>query len=931
MRKILAILLVALAITCIAGGVSMATNYVAHADEEVEVLPTHNDTSISNTESPETQAFAIPYDGSTTIRYGAQAYAGIKGPAWVIGSESGWTDCGTGSHAIGSNSGDGRSNLEVTFKIDSTVEGPAYLMMYAESYDTATGTANLTVNGGEAVAVSIKDSKFFNGGQAHDLSALEINLVKGMNTVVLSFGENYTFWIHSFYVSPEARVIRAVSSAKTYHPIALIVENYGGASHDVLGLNAFDNPADYGKKGGAMYKIYAPKTGEYTLGFFVMAGHGLANRATYTLNGKVVKFDGNDYFSFSTAAGWGGDSWNYMDLTLNEGINTLKIENYLTYVNANKNKELEPGEPDGVYVSNWWMHQFSIEEKQEVKLVLDIANVQTNFNPDREFNAKGLIVKYVVGEKETVLSPDQYTVSAPNLRDFGGKEVVVEMLETGLKASYSIAVGNEGTEYEGKVVEFNGVDSTGKLSYYMNAGIKGEGTDECAGRIFYIIADQKSTDGYFTIGSGGAASYENRQVTFTLKINNTGDAGKYLIKSYANANNFSYDSAIITENGVAREVNLYNGSANGAPYTFEVDLKQGENVIEIKTQNQYSIWWVEFEVCAINAELKATYGAKDGIRYGIDSMHAGVWQAKETDRMLSYYLDIPTDGKYEFTFKTAEVADKKFTLAIGDASYEMAVDAGGATKAMLELKAGLQKMSIICSGAEGAFDFNGFNLEAFVIPDAIEVDTSNMTTVLECGEALNTSKLVVNAKYGDTTKALEYNEYEVVYPTEYAVDKPGTYTITVRVIGAEEVQATFDITVKAEKEMVALEVNSSAVKTTLNVGETLNTAELVVKIVYNDGSKQTLSSSEYTVMMPEGYDAETAGKYIVTVEYNANKELTATFEIEHVATQQGGDETSEPTTEPGTGSSCKSSLGGSVVMTLGLGAIAVFFRKRKED
>lgn len=403
MKKFLTVLLAALAITCLVGGVSMATDHVAHAEDEVEVQPTHNDTSVCNVESPETEAFAIPYDGTPTIRYGAQAYAGVKGPAWIFGSESVWTDCGTGSHPFGSNSGDGRSNLEVTFKIDSTVEGPAYLMLYAESYDSATGTANLTVNDGDAVAVSIKDTKFFNGGQAYDLSALEINLVIGMNTVVLSFGENYTFWLHSFYVSPEARVIRAVSGVKTSHPICLIVENYGGAAQDVLGLNAFDNPADYGKKCGAMYKIYVPETGEYTLGFFVMAGNGLANRATYTLNGEVVEFDGKDYFSFSTAAGWGGDSWNYMDLTLTEGINTLKIENCLTYVNASKNKELDANDPDGVYVSNWWMHQFSIEEKQEVKLVLDVANVQILFNPNREFNAEGLIVKYVEGEQETVL------------------------------------------------------------------------------------------------------------------------------------------------------------------------------------------------------------------------------------------------------------------------------------------------------------------------------------------------------------------------------------------------------------------------------------------------------------------------------------------------------------------------------------------------
>ncbi|MBQ7408441.1 MAG: bacterial Ig-like domain-containing protein [Clostridia bacterium] len=931
MRKILAMLLATLAIACLAGSaVSMATNQVAHAEDEVveEVKPTHNDTSIINTEAPKTEAYAIAYDGTPTIRYGMQAYAGLDGAAWMFGAYAGtWMDCGTGSHPFGSNSGDKRSNLAMTFKIDSTVEGTAYLYLYVECYDSATGGAKLVVNGGEAVDVNIKDNKILKSGAPADVTVLPVTLVKGMNTLVLTMGENYTSWFYSFCVSPEMNAIHAIEGKKMTYPMGIIAQHFGDAAigHDVLGLNAFDNAADYGKQGGAVYNIIAPKAGEYTLGFAVMAGNGLANRAKYTLNDQVLTFDGKPYYSFSTAAGWSGDSWNNFNVTLKEGLNTLKIENQLTYVNAAKTEELDASAADGVYVSNWWMHQITIEEKQEIYLEIDTSNVKTTYNPDREFSAEGLVVYYVQGTQKTALTADQYTVSTPNVRDFGSKEVVVEMVDSDLKASYTIVVGLEGTEYEGKVVEFDGVNGTGKLSYYMNAGIKGEGTDECAGRIFYIIENTIQTDGYFRIGSNGAGASENRQVTMTIKINNTGAEGKYLFKSYAMANNYDYDNATLTVNGEAREVNLH--STGGNPYIFELDLKQGENEIVIKTQNQYSIWWDEFEVCAIDAQLKATYEAKDGIRYGIDSMAKGVWMGKETDRMLSYYLDVAEAGKYQFTFNTAELTEeKKFTLAIGDQQQQVTVDAEGKTAVLVNLEAGLQKMSIICSGAESAFDFNGFNLAKFVTPDAIELDLANMNLELECGEALNEAKLAVNAKYGEEVKALNFNEYQIVYPEGYDVNVPGTYTITVKVIGAEEVTATFDVVVKAEKEVVSLEVNSADVKTQLNVGETLNTAELVVKAVYNDGSKQTLSSNEYTIIMPEGYDAEQAGNYVVTVEFNANKQLTATFEIEHVAAQGG--QTSSPA---GTTSNCKSSLGGSVAMTIGLGAIAVLLKKRKED
>lgn len=98
-------------------------------------------------------------------------------------------------------------------------------------------------------------------------------------------GEAYTGWFHSFAVSSADDVAAVLPDVKSIYPSGL-----GAASGDMnqsvvsFGVNAFDNAADYGKKGGTEYKFYAEKAGDYTLGILAMAGNPLANRTKLTLN-----------------------------------------------------------------------------------------------------------------------------------------------------------------------------------------------------------------------------------------------------------------------------------------------------------------------------------------------------------------------------------------------------------------------------------------------------------------------------------------------------------------------------------------------------------------------------------------------------------------------------------------------------------------------
>ncbi len=848
---------------------------------------------------------AVSYDGTYTGTYAIQAYAGLSGAAWIIGGESGYCDFGKGAHPFGSNSDDNRNNFSVTMSIDSTVAGEAFLYLHAETPISESFTVK--VNDGEATQTVLGAN--YGAHFAYEKAyperplCLPVTLTQGVNTVTLTTGENYTFWMHSFAVSPTAaRIVAPDNVTITQYKICGWSETGGNmaANPDGIGLNAFDNAADYGKTGYAEYKIYAKNAGTYSLGMYVMAGNALANRATLTLNGAVVQSNGQNYVAFDTAAGWGGDSWNYVDVNLGQGENTLRIENCLTNVNAERTEEVAEGAEGSVKVSNWWMHLLSLSKKSSYALSLDTSNLRLRFNPDLRPTAEeikeNLVVYLAVDgtQQETALSAENYDV------DVTGNTVTVSYTGSEYQevqsATISLQETPEGVAHKGKTVDFDGTQSTGLKSWYLNAAIKGEGTGETEGRLFYVITGQPVAQGGYVFGSGGAGASENRQMTLTLRINNTGSAGAYLLKSYMNANNYDLNGAQIKVNdGEYADVNI-NGPKQGAvqlPFNYEIELAAGENTVELKLCEQYSVWFETFEIAPIayNA-AQNEYKVEDASREGAGCFDTGkgMFAARNADRALKYYVGIETAGMYRLSFKVGSVPQKTLFVSIDGGEEEALTTTGAATVSLnRNLAAGNHTVKVAFRGDGGNVDFSGMTKEYQRPMQSMRVDTSEMELTLENGGNPNFAKLKVYVLY-------EGDEEEMLLETGYEIDSSllnnkvaGDYTITVSSTAYPDVKATFTMTVKAVKAVAALEVDATGIPVVAN-GGTVDFSKLSVTLVYNDGTKLPAMASDYIVTEPEGFSSAKAGEYTFTVAYAKDNGITATFKVtvEEAPKKSGG-------------------------------------------
>ena len=764
-------------------------------------------------------------------------------------------------------------------------------------------TFTLQVNDGEAEQVTLGANYNANFDKAYPERpiALSVNLVEGVNTITLTTGENYTFWLHSFAVSPTAvRIIAPTTSEITEYQISSWKITGGDISADrnAIGLNAFDNAADYGKTGFAEYEIFAEDEGDFTLGMYVMAGNDLANRARLTLNGETVEKNGKDYVSFDTAAGWGGDTWNYVDLHLNKGVNTLRIANCLTTVNAAKTQEVEAETDGSVQVSNWWMHTLSLTKKSSYSLVLDASNIELSVNPDLRPSAEEIKENLVVylsvngAQEETALSAEDYGVTVSGntitVRYTGSDYEEVQAQTLSLRETF------EGVAQRGKSVAFDGVQSTGLQSWYLNAAIKGEGTGDTEGRLFYVITGQPVAQGGYTFGSNGAGASENRQMTLTLRINNTGNAGTYLFRSFANANNFEYNDAQIKVNGGEYENVSINAPKQGdvqLPFVYEVDLVEGENTIELKLCEQYSVWFETFELVPIAYEAdKVEFKVEDAARSGKGCFDTatGLFVANTFDRALKYYVGVETTGKYVFSLKVGTVSGKKLYVSIdGESQTELTTTGAAVLSFPCELEAGNHTVEIRFKSAESNVDFGGMEKEYLRSLQSLRVDTSEMELTLENGANPNFAKLKVYALY------VGADEEELI-ETGYRVDasslnntQAGDYTITVVSTAFPEVQATFTLTVKAVKAVSSLKVDASAIAAVENGGSP-DLSKLTVTLVYNDGTELRAMTNDYIVTEPEEFDNTKAGEYTFTVSYAQNTQITAMFTVTVNQAQKAG-------------------------------------------
>jgi hypothetical protein len=136
----------------------------------------------------------------------------------------------------------------------------------------------------------------------------------------------------------------------------------------------------------------------------------------------------------------------------------------------------------------------------------------------------------------------------------------------------------------------------------------------------------------------------------------------------------------------------------------------------------------------------------------------------------------------------------------------------------------------------------------------ITVTTQPTKNVYTIGESLDTDGMVVTASYSNDTTAVVTG-----YTTSgFSSTTAGQKTVTVTYEGKT---ATFTVTVLAANvTLTDIEVTTEPTKNVYNIGETLDTAGMVVTASYSDGTEAAVTG--YTT---SGFSSTTAGDNSVTV------------------------------------------------------------------
>lgn len=144
-------------------------------------------------------------------------------------------------------------------------------------------------------------------------------------------------------------------------------------------------------------------------------------------------------------------------------------------------------------------------------------------------------------------------------------------------------------------------------------------------------------------------------------------------------------------------------------------------------------------------------------------------------------------------------------------------------------------------------------------------------TSYKVGESFDKTGLVVSAQYSDGTSKL-VTDYTV---SGFNSSSAGTKTVTVS-YSENGITKTckFNVTVVAEKQLIAISVASMPTKTVYQIGEAFDASGLVVNAFYDDGTSYFVT--DYTV---SGFDSETAGTKTVIVSYS-DKGITKSCSFE---------------------------------------------------
>jgi len=159
---------------------------------------------------------------------------------------------------------------------------------------------------------------------------------------------------------------------------------------------------------------------------------------------------------------------------------------------------------------------------------------------------------------------------------------------------------------------------------------------------------------------------------------------------------------------------------------------------------------------------------------------------------------------------------------------------------------------------------------------SIAVTTQPTKTEYTVGDTLNTAGMVVTATYSDGSTAVIPAGTGGYTMSSFDSSTAGDKTITVSYEGKT---TTFTVKVNLPgKTLASIAVTTQPTKTEYTVGESLNTAGMVVTATYNDGSTAAVTSYNTS-----GFSSSTAGQKTVTVTYNGK---TTTFTVTVISAGQ---------------------------------------------
>ena len=150
----------------------------------------------------------------------------------------------------------------------------------------------------------------------------------------------------------------------------------------------------------------------------------------------------------------------------------------------------------------------------------------------------------------------------------------------------------------------------------------------------------------------------------------------------------------------------------------------------------------------------------------------------------------------------------------------------------------------------------------------ITLNTDAVKKEYNYGEALDLTGLVVTANYNDGSKK-EVTDYECIMDEMGHLFTLGSHIVTIDYQGKTE---TFTVTVA--KAFTDIEIDASNVKKDYKHHENLDLTGLVVKAVYSDGSKETVTN--YTTDPANGTALNTVGATRVAVTYEGK---VKTFDV----------------------------------------------------